>query len=463
MEKEDVSFFSDALRTDDYSDFLCKLGLLRYILIGPQKGRVTDRINKRHSLGQYSKWFKGCNWESYFEYQNSKCVRNSIKDIISRRILGINHGLKESHSIIPKLEYRRTKILLIKEWIENLDLIPKNKVYYDEWINKWDSLLQNVKLCSHKLTKLLLREQAIVSGCKCMSDDIMFMPFYSHPKAVEDYIQYSTSDKESYNHSWYSKANEFLQKSEMERWEDIDIDDNFDDESFGDYVLLMSYKIAEIYNYVSGFLKNKELELLKWIIDRSNYKDVIRGGLSLIKLSENTFQNTCNDPIEDKYTYAIKKWKETNYPICNFQLTHPLNDEQLEKLFRGLNTYISYRSKIQSLRHILGGNHFEGYEPIIWEPKSKNKTPHKKSVLNLLVRLGIKWEQIEPKKLNYCFITLGKDEKWAPFNSNNIKDKGKKRADSTLDDMILDLLKDVFKDDPAHLTMMKTAKLVCDD
>ncbi len=130
LNEEGASQFSEALRTGDYSDFLCKLGLLRYILIDPQKGRVTDRINKRHSLGQYSKWFKGCNWESYFEYQNSKCVRNSIKDIISRRILGINHGLKESHSIIPKLEYRRTKILLIKEWIENLDQIPKNKVYW---------------------------------------------------------------------------------------------------------------------------------------------------------------------------------------------------------------------------------------------------------------------------------------------------------------------------------------------
>ncbi len=338
-------------------------------------------------------------------------------------------------------------------------------VYYDEWINKWDSLLQNVKLCSHKLTKLLLREQAIVSGCKCMSDDIMFMPFYSRPKAVEDYIQYSTSDKESYNHSWYTKAKEFLQKSEMERWEDIDIDDNFDDESFGDYVLLMSYKIAEIYNYVSGFLKNEDLELLKWIIDRSIYKDIIRGDSSLIKLSEKTLRNSCNEPIGDKYTNAIKEWRLKNYPICNFQLPNRLRDDQLEKLLGGLKkkNYIPSQSTKESLRHIFGGDHFEGYEPIIWEVKSKNNTPHKKSVLNLLVRLGIKWEKIDPQKLNYCFLTLSKDGKWVPFDNNNMKDKGKYKADSTLDSEIKDLLEKVFDGDECHLRMMRSAKLVCDD
>ena len=37
--------FSDALRTGDNSDILCKLGLLRYILIGQEKGQ-NERIKR---------------------------------------------------------------------------------------------------------------------------------------------------------------------------------------------------------------------------------------------------------------------------------------------------------------------------------------------------------------------------------------------------------------------------------
>ncbi len=414
-------------------------------------------------MGQYSKWFKGCNWECYFVYYTPDIVKKRIKKIIFKRILGIGH--KESPLIefhrrksfgiynIPKDEsegeLRITFTSFINEWKKIFNQIQENKVYYDGWINKWKSVLKNEELFSQKIENLSLRADDIVSKCESLSEDIMFMPFYSQPEAVKDHLI------------------RYFGHSNME-WDYID--DDFDDESFGDYVFLMCYRIAEVYNYVSESLYNEELELLNWIIDRSNYKDVIRGGLSLIKLSENTFQNTCNDPIVDKYTNAIKKWKETNYPICNFQLTYPLSDEQLEKLFRGLETYISPRSTIQSLRHILGSNHFEGYEPIIWEPKSKNKTPHKRSVLNLLVRLGIAWKEIIPKKLNYCFITLDESGMHVPFACNNIKGKPKKgeenvkkRADSELDSEIKDLLEKVFDGDECHLRMMRNTKLVCDD
>ena len=256
LEKEDFSFFSDTLRTDDYSDFSSKLGLLRYILIGQEKGRITDKFHKRHSLRQYSKWFKGCDWESYFVYQNPNCIKKSIKEIISRRILGIDHGIKRSQSIIHKLEYRRTNTLLIKEWIKNIDQNQTFKLYYDGWINKWKSELHNKELFSQKIDNLLLSTDYIVSKCKLMGENIMFMPFYSHPQAVKDYLT------------------RCFEHSNLERWEDID--DNFDEESFGDYMLLMSYKIVEVYNYVSEYLDNEEMKLLKWIINRPINNDKIK-------------------------------------------------------------------------------------------------------------------------------------------------------------------------------------------
>jgi len=117
----------------------------------------------------------------------------------------------------------------------------------------------------------------------------------------------------------------------------------------------------------------------------------------------------------------------------------PLNADELGKLLKALKEkgFIHEDTKIEDLEHVLGRPRPNDYKRIGWIKRNKNKTISKKSVLTFLRCLEVDWDDIEPKKLNYCFDT-GK----VPFKDNNLKDdksfncdKGKNANSEAVDDL----------------------------
>ncbi len=109
--------------------------------------------------------------------------------------------------------------------------------------------------------------------------------------------------------------------------------------------------------------------------------------------------------------------KADDTEIHNFKLKEPLSPSELEMLYISLvkEKFVSQKSRIEDLSHVLGGPRPEGFKPIEWIMLNKNKTISKISVLAFLRCLEVDWGDLEPPKLNYCF-DVGKK-----FDNNNLK------------------------------------------
>ena len=71
----------------------------------------------------------------------------------------------------------------------------------------------------------------------------------------------------------------------------------------------------------------------------------------------------------------------------------------------------------------MSGDKYDGYKPMVWIKKqTRNQKPSKASVIDFLYLLGIKQENINPKRLNCCFI-CSDDNSYSPFGYNNINTK----------------------------------------
>ena len=182
------------------------------------------------------------------------------------------------------------------------------------------------------------------------------------------------------------------------------------------------YLYHEIYN------DNKKNEILKYIGLSVEYEE----GAQMVK------------GVDEGNKNAV------GLEILNFKLKEPLNESELEKLYTSLveEKFVSRESRIEDLSHVLGRPRPNDYKRIGWIKRNKNKTISKKSVLTFLRCLEVDWDDIEPKKLNYCFDT-GK----VPFKDNNLKDdksfncdKGKNANSEAVDDLY-EVMSMVFGED----------------
>ena len=113
-----------------------------------------------------------------------------------------------------------------------------------------------------------------------------------------------------------------------------------------------------------------------------------------------------------------------------FEVNPALNDEKILALHKGLSEkrYISSRTTPDTLKYVLGcGEKPNGYEPIIWIKKTSKRKHSKISVLNFLLLLGIEWNKIEPKRLNYCFISQEPNANYKEFKKHNLQKKNGKQ------------------------------------
>ena len=322
LEERDFSKFSIALDNGDYSDFLCKLSILRYILSG--KNQSPDFYGK-DSLSIKNEWLSICNWVVYFlDYEDDADFVYKMRDQIIRRIIGIEKIETYLDEMTPgevdSCE-KESDFSDILEFIDNPLLIQKNKMYYEGWFNDWTQLVLNRNACRNIIVELTDDSDYIIRKCQSMSCEIMDMSILSHPKESEqyirdNYIKYRTLDKllwrpfnpdeidqdsieevDEYtysfkiprlknhkgvvhspiSHNYISKVEEYLADNRINKWIDTYDNSRFRGDSFGDYVLLMIYKIAEVYNYMTDYLNDNSVEskLLNYIINKSAYKDII--------------------------------------------------------------------------------------------------------------------------------------------------------------------------------------------
>ena len=434
LKNKDDSNFSDTICKYDHSDLLCKLGMLRYILFGSKKGTLQETNNIK-----YCNWFTGCNWEDYCKSEeNDACVRRHVSSIIREWVLGITR--RELSSVIEiqeKLRFRRIPNLVKI----NYELLgSSNKRYYDGWLEKWISQ-QNPTSNDMEVAKLLIEEIEISSTCQHMANEIMFTPFYNHPKMVEKYLSKIVETPEQ-NKYLRSKAQDFLQKSPNERWEDLYLGYVFENERFGDYILVMLYKIAEVFTYVSGIVDVKERELLEWILQRSSYYNIFTEIKQQIS-GEHSSQNS------DKLSAALKEWEnKKNIEVMDcFNILPPLSENQIESLLNGLSEkgYVHKSTTKDALLFVLGGGKKpSSFKPVIWVKKTKKGQLNKRALLNLLRLLNVDWQEIyPPKKLNYLFLCYDGDG-YSPFERNNINTGGEVNAQSENNEELKSIIKDAL-------------------
>lgn len=324
LEERDFSKFSIALDNEDYSDFLCKLSILKYIITGKTKNQFSNWYARDKIWTVNNEWLNFCNWGVYFlNYEVEAEFVYEMIDQIIRRIIGIEKIDTYLDNTTPGNLYcweEHTDYSDLLESLDNAQLIEKDKCYYEDWYNEWSQLLQNRVACSNKIAELTDDFDNFLHTCKSMSCEIMETPILTHPQECEqfirtNYLKFRTLDKyiwggvnpddinqdsikeiDEYtysfstldgmttsscytpiSHNYVSKVEEFLAENKIERWKDLYKNSRFRDDYFGDYILLMIYRIAEVYYYMTEYLEGNlvESKLLNYIINKSTYKDII--------------------------------------------------------------------------------------------------------------------------------------------------------------------------------------------
>lgn len=194
--------------------------------------------------------------------------------------------------------------------------------------------------------------------------------------------------------------------------------------------------MLDVYNDVKEILSNEEKCVLEWILGSSKYTDIIRNKITISK-SNYEVSNTVTNK-KDEYDDVIKAWKDEiiNNKIYKtadktpFSLPDKIEDEKIEDIYQKLieKKFLAKRTTIDTFKYVLSGKGLNTYnEPVVWIKKqSKNSFYSKRTVFNFLRLLGIKWDQITPTRLNYCFICSNPSKKFAPFDWSNFTEKGKK-------------------------------------
>lgn len=295
----DYDLFKESVKSGDYTDFFSTLYLLRFILIGQYKGRLTHEYHHQE-WSKCSEWLRTGDYGAFFlNYVSEDDFYGKMIENVFAQIIGIDGAVSFSDYATP----RPVKSALNSELISDKIMSPL-QCYYSGFLTEWSQDIQDGNALLEKTNKVVREAKGILQECQSWGAEILEMPVYTHPKAAVDYINEHTEwgvDKSlplgntlkilspyfiyRSNRKDRNQRREHLNQAEIKERVAEFLNDggiasfkqkaswtSYDKQTIGDYILLHIYWMAEVYNYLSEFIDEEVKNCLMWIIEKSPYR-----------------------------------------------------------------------------------------------------------------------------------------------------------------------------------------------
>jgi hypothetical protein len=405
VEEKNVDVFDRSLSKGDFSEFLKKLWMLRYVVLGINQ--PTTIMGYR--VSRENRWISEHPCHFCFNRYTTKgwerCKENTIKTLA-----GIN--------VRPRRPSKVSRIgekddVLNKNILSSEDTIVSGK-YYPAWI---EGLKNNDSRYGQYNKDIELYDiSSLTSRCADMIYGMLTAVGKANTESVSSLFGVEKASIHYEEHDYFCD----------------DIDD------YLIYILFFTHRMLEIYRYVKDVLEKDEKDCLLSLMKHSVYTYFVCGEvINAVELEPTKLQkhfNSSDQPLsppqdekvaesepssdendrngdENKWTNDIVKGETIDLPDGYYCRIEPQTDDNFKKLFDKLKEYdyIAGDTQFNTFKTAVGyirkgiDKKIKNYLKVVWKVTYLGRA-NWKSLLNLLILLGIPFEELTVEIINQLFV-----------------------------------------------------------
>ena len=247
---KDYEAFLRALGSADYQDMMTTLWKLRYILLGIKSSKANSDKRSIGRIENLNQWVKDADFSVYFKTYTSAYAEGFVE----KRV-------KSLASLCRPEKPRRMRITRNLNDYELQQLYSTTATadgsYYPEWIDKFAIMSFEQSNFASYLAEVANREREIAADSDTISHLIIKMAVDGHKAEVIQHFGIAPNKPNDDNDDWDEYYCDY---------HNIDI--------LGEYIILYTDKMLNVYGDVKEILSDEERCLIEWVLSCSKYTGI---------------------------------------------------------------------------------------------------------------------------------------------------------------------------------------------